>query len=554
MRQPLALTLAFVSLIAVARADEKPDLAVIHRIKDQAYRHGQVMENLFWLTDAAGPRLTASPGFRVAADWAVKALASWGAQGAHVEPWGKFGRAWWVQRYELSLTSPTYARLGGVPKAWAGGTNGPVSGSMVSAPLYPDKEDRDDSLDLVKLAARIKWYAQTYKGKLRGQFVLLDPLRDLTLPKEPGEPLRYDDKKLGELAGAPEPFVAEPYEFPLARLPRDAKKRNAMFANMPKEVLWDFIDRRRHVYDELWRFMKSEGVLGVLSTDDRGDGALVFTEGTGAWEASQPVSPPWVVLNPEEYDRLARLVEKKVAAKVQLDLKVAASAGDEDGLNVVAEIPGGKKKDELVIIGAHLDSWHGGTGATDNAVGCAVMLEAIRILKALNLPMDRTVRIVLWSGEEQGLYGSRGYVKKHFADPLTMQTKPEWAKVAAYFNLDNGSGKIRGVYLQHNDMVRPIFEAWLAPFKDEGATSLSIRDTGGTDHLSFDDVGLPGFQFIQDPLDYGTRTHHSTLDVYEHAQAGDLMQAAAIVASFVYDAAMRAEMLPRKVLPAAIRK
>lgn len=544
----LAPALLLLLFAAPALADDKPDLAVVHRIKEQAFRDGKVMDHLFWLTDANGPRLTGSPGFRSAADWAVHALAKWGAAQPRLESWGRFGRSWAVQRFELSLVAPTYARLGGVPKAWSTGTDGPVSGSLVSAPLFPDREDQDDALDLTRLTARLHAYAQTYRGKLRGHFVLLEPPRELTLPKD-GEPLRYDDKKLGELGQAPAMTPAELYEWPLMRLPRDAKKRRAFVAQLPTEPWFDWVERRRRIFDELRRFFKSEGVLGVFSTDERGDGALVFAESTGAWDESQTLPPASVVLGPEDYDRLARLVEKKVAVRTQLDLKVSISEHDQDGVNVVAELPGGRQKDEVVMLGAHLDSWTGGTGATDNAVGCAVMLEAFRILKTLALPMERTVRLALWSGEEQGLYGSRGYVRQHFADPVTMQLKPEHGKLAAYFNLDNGSGKIRGVYLQGNDMVRPIFEQWLVPFKDEGATGLTIRNTGGTDHLAFDAVGLPGFQFIQDPLDYGSRTHHSTLDVYEHAQVSDLLQAAAIVASFVYNAANRPELLPRKPLP-----
>jgi carboxypeptidase Q len=492
MKRTILLLLAFAG---VARADDKPDLAVIHRIKAEAFRNGQVMDHLFWLSDANGPRLTASPGFRSAADWAVRTLAGWGATQPRLESWGRFGRSWTVTRYELALVSPGWTRLGGVPKAWSSGTRGPAAGALAMAPLFPEREDRDDALDLARLAARIHDYARAHKGKLRGRFVLLDARRDLTLPKE-GEPVRYDDKKLSEIVLAPEQAPSEPPELPLTRLPRDGKKRAALLAHLPRPLLWEFFDRRRHAYDDLWKFFKSEGVLGIFTTDDRGDGALVFTEGTGAWEASQTMPPPVVVLAPEEYDRLARLVDKKLAPKVQLDLAVAVSDKDEDGMNVVAELPGGKKRDEVVMLGAHLDSWHGGTGATDNGVGCAVMLEAFRILKALALPVERTVRIVLWSGEEQGLRGSLGYVKAHFADPSTMQLKPEHGKLAGYYNLDYGGGKIRGVYLQGNDMVRPIFEAWLAPWKDEGAGSLSIREVGGTDHLSFDDVGLPGFQFI----------------------------------------------------------
>ena len=533
---------------ATAHADGKPDLAVVHRIKDEAFRHGQVMDHLFALTEVNGPRLTASPGFRSAADWAVRALTTWGADHPHLEAWGPFGRAWTVHGFELSLAEPGYARLGGVPKAWSRGTNGPVTGGLVLAPLFPDREDKDDALDLAKLAARIQLYAQTWRGKLHGRFVLLDPARDLSLPKD-ADPARYEDKKLGDLALAPEHAPPVPWTWPLERLPRDPKKRAALFANLPLEVGADLWDRRRHVYDALWRFLLAEGALGVLSTDDRGEGSLVFAESTGAWEASSPMPPPAVVMPPEDYDRLAHLAEKNVAAKVRLDAAIVTWEKNEEADNVVAELPGSSKKDELVIVGAHLDSWHAGTGATDNGAGSAVMLEVMRILATLHLPLARTVRLVLWSGEEQGLFGSRAYVKQHFADPVTMTLRPEHAKVSLYLNLDNGTGRIRGVYLQDNDMARPLFESWLAPFKDEGVTTLTLKNTGGTDHLSFDAVGIPGFQFIQDPLDYGSRTHHSSVDVYEHAQAGDLMQAAAVIASVVYEAANRADMVPRKPLP-----
>jgi hypothetical protein len=550
-QRPGAAAAPTASASAADHADGKPDLAVVHRIKDEAYRHGHVMDHLFYLTDVNGPRLTASPGYRRAAEWAVRSLSAWGLANAHLEPWGHFGRAWSVQRFELSLVEPSYARLAGVPKAWSRGTSGAVTGALVAAPLFPDKQDREDGLDLARLAARIKLYEQTYQGKLRGRFVLIDPPRDLSLPHDV-DPARYDDKKLGELGLSPEHAPAEPWSWPLRSFPRDSQKRAALFANLPFEVVIDFVDHRRQVMDELWRFLSNEGVLGVLSTDDRGEGSVVYAESTGEWEASKPLPPPAIVMPPEDYDRLARLVERGSPARVRLDETVAVSDRDEEVANVVAELPGGSKRDELVLLGAHLDSWHAGTGATDNGAGSAVMLEAVRILKALDLPLARTVRLVLWSGEEQGLLGSRAYVKQHFADPVTMAVHPEHAKVSAYFNLDNGSGRIRGVYLQDNDMARPLFESWLSPFKDEGVTTITLKNTGGTDHLSFDAVGLPGFQFIQDPLDYDSRTHHSSLDVYEHAQAGDLMQAAAIVASVVYDAANRSEMVPRKPLPAPL--
>jgi len=261
------------------------------------------------------------------------------------------------------------------------------------------------------------------------------------------------------------------------------------------------------------------------------------------------VPPPSVALEVEQYNRIARLIDKKIPVTLEFDIQNKFLDDTQDSFTVTGELPGAGKKDELVMLGAHLDSWTGGTGATDNGAGSAVALEAMRILKALDLKMARTVRMALWTGEEEGLLGSRAYVKEHFADRETMALKPEHAKLSGYFNLDNGTGKIRGAYLQGNDMMRSIFQSWLDPFKDYGAGSVTIRNTGGTDHLSFDAVGLPGFQFIQDPLDYSSETHHSTADTYDHLQAGDLMEASAIMAAVVYDAATRDEMLPRKPLP-----
>jgi carboxypeptidase Q len=530
-----------------AYADDHPDLLTVHKIRQEAFHNGQVMDHLFWLTDVNGPRLTGSPGFRSAADWAVKSLAAWGATKPHLETWGTFGRGWSLDRFSIDLVQPVYAPLHGVPRAWSGQTQGRVTSDIVLAPLFL-KTERDERLDFAKVAARIKAYSEAQKGKLRGKIVLLSDPRDLEQPNQTASS-RFDDPKLSSLTTVVEPFPPQPFEWPLTKVPADPKKRNALFASLPLEVAVDYWERSRRAYDPLLDFFRAEGVLAVLTGDDRGDGGLVFAEAVGSWELKAPIPPPWVVLAPEAYNRLARLAEKHAPAKVALDLEVRFHEDSPQGFNVIAEIPGRKKRDEVVMLGGHLDSWHAGTGATDNGAGSAVVLEAFRILKALDLPFDRTVRLALWSGEEQGLYGSRSYVKQHFADPVTMATKPEHAKLAAYFNLDNGSGKIRGIYLQENDMVRPIFEQWLAPFKDTGATTIAIRNTSGTDHLSFDAVGLPAFQFIQDPLDYNSRTHHSELDVYDHAEAGDLMQASAILATFVYGAATRAEMLPRKPMP-----
>jgi len=298
------------------------------------------------------------------------------------------------------------------------------------------------------------------------------------------------------------------------------------------------------------RFLSDEGVAVVVRIGGGpSEGGTVFGQAGGSRDPKDPVPPPMVALTPEHYNRIARLLDRKIPVRLEFDIQARFLDDRMDSVNVVGEIEGGRKKDEVVMIGAHLDSWHGGTGATDNAAGSAVMIEVMRILKTLNLRLDRTVRLGLWSGEEQGLLGSRAYVAEHFAAREDMRLKPDHAKLAGYFNVDNGSGKIRGVYLQGNDTMRPVFEAWLKPFQDLGAGTISIRGTGGTDHLSFDAVGLPGFQFVQDPLEYDSRTHHSNMDVYDRVQRADMMQMAAIVASFVYNAANREELLPRKPLP-----
>jgi hypothetical protein len=531
--------------------EENVDLATIHRIKNEAFLGSHVMDQLFFLTDVNGPRLTNSPGFRAAADWSVRRLKEWGVPSARLEKWGTFGRGWSLTRFSAHMQEPVYAPLPGTPMAWSAATPGSVTAEVVSAPVFTAQEDAD-RYDLAKVTERIRQYSADKKGKLRGRIVLVAPARELAPPTEAASE-RYDDKKLADLATAPEPFAAPPLERPLTRLPADPKKRSQFFDAYPAEVRREYFEAMKVAHDRLAAFLHDEGVAAVLSTDRRGEGGITFAENAGFWGKDAAAPPTWVVLPPEPYYRIARLVERKIPVKVELDVAATFQDDTTDGVNVVAEIPGAKK-DEIVMVGAHLDSWHAGTGATDNAAGCAVALEAIRILKALNLTMDRTVRLALWSGEEQGLYGSRGYVKEHFGDPVTMAVKPEHAKLAAYFNVDNGTGKIRGVYLQGNDMVRPIFESWLAPFRDLGATALTIRNTGGTDHQSFDDLGLPGFQFIQDPLDYDSRTHHSNLDVYDHLVPADLMQASAILASFVYNAATRPAMLPRKPLPKPLPK
>jgi hypothetical protein len=540
------LVVSGITLVPAARGTDNVDLEVVHRIKAEAFNRSLVMDHLFYLTDVNGPRLTGSPGLQTAADWAVKRLQEFGAENAHLESWGPFKRGWSFSRFEIHMNKPVYAPLHGAPMAWSQGTEGPLRAGLIAAPFLHE-DDSAWEMDVATLTERVKEFRERWSGKLRGKIVLLDNTRNLEQAKEPASE-RLDEKHLGTLSDQPELYPTHKPNWVPDRLPRDSKKRREILHGLPLEIGVDYWERTEAAFDKINTFLHEEGAAAVLRTDKRGTGNTLFAEGAGLYTTSGATAPPSVKLSPEHYNRLLRLAEKGIPVEIEINL--AAKFTDNPPVaNVVAEIPGGRKKDELVMLGGHLDSWHSGTGATDNGAGCAVVLEAFRILKTLDLKMDRTVRLALWSGEEQGLYGSRAYVRDHFADPFKMELKPQHAKLCGYFNIDNGSGKIRGVYLQGNDMMRPIFEAWLAPFKDLGATTISIRNTGGTDHLSFDAVGLPGFQFIQDPLDYETRTHHSEMDVYDHAEPGDLMQASAIMASIVYNAATRDTMLPRKPLP-----
>ena len=371
-----------------------------------------------------------------------------------------------------------------------------------------------------------------FKGKLKGKMVLTSathPSEMFTAPLAH----RLTDQELAEAAEYPDPTCGNPPTLPFGF---------GAGPVIPKG------GNQRQFRSELNKFLKEEGVLVALTPGNGTDGGDVFGQAAGSQNPDDELPPPSVVITNEHYNRIARLIEKNIPVTLTFDIH-ASFTEPGDSFNITAEIPGANPDSGLVMLGAHFDSWTGGTGATDNAAGSAVALEAVRILKALDLKMARTVRIALWTAEEQGLLGSRAYVKEHFADPADMKLKPEHAKLAGYFNLDNGSGKIRGVYMQDNDAVRPIFQAWLAPFADVGATTLTLRNTGSTNHISYDAVGLPGFQFIQDPLEYSTRTHHSNMDLYDHLQPGDLEQAAAIEAWFIYQTATRPEMLPRKELP-----
>lgn len=537
-----SVILALSSVMILSAADAV-DLAAVNQIKAEAFEHSQVMDTLRNLTDLYGPRLTGSAEFKEAADWALNRLQGYGLENGHLEKWGPFGRSWSLEKFSVEMMHPRYSLLAAWPLAWSANTNGPVTGDLVMAPI-------PRSVNPKKAEADLEQYMQQYKGKLRGKVVLIsETLNNIVESESKPDFRRYTNAELAELATSPAPVEKMHIDPSNLEVPEELEARIRFFASLPPSVMDQFRKMRDDLAIRRTKFFLDEGALALLQDDARARDALTFSEAAGSYDAKNPLSPPTFIVTSEHYNRLARLVEAKAKVDVQVNLKAGISANSVDAYNVIAEIPGGSRKDQIVMVGAHFDSWHSGTGATDNGAGSAVMIEVVRILKALNLKMDRTVRIGLWGGEEEGLLGSKAYVKEHFGDPKTMKLTSAHATFSGYFNLDNGSGKIRGVYLQNNDAMRPLFEQWLAPFKDLGVSTITIRNTGGTDHLSFDAVGLPGFQFVQDPLDYSTVTHHSNMDVYDHAIAGDLMQAAAVIASVVYDAAMRPDMLPRKPLP-----
>ncbi|MEO8097216.1 MAG: M20/M25/M40 family metallo-hydrolase [Acidobacteriota bacterium] len=501
---------------------EPVDLAVIHRIRQEAMQNSKVMDHVFQLTDVTGPRLTNSPGFFAAANWVEKQLKEWGIE-AHQEKWGPYGRGWNFTHFSAHMVEPAYAPLIGVPLAYTPGTKGKVSGEAMIATMATDAD------------------LERYRGKLKGKMLFMAVGRELAPNVTPASS-RYTDQQLQALTapasgrGGAAPGAAA---LTAGRGPADGGGRGGQGGGNANQA---FTNR-------LNQFLVEQGVLVVVRiATGNSETGTVFGQAGGSRDPKDPVPPPMVALTPEHYNRILRLMDAKIPVKLEFEIEAQVMEERTDSVNVIGEIQGTSKRDEVVMIGAHLDSWHGGTGATDNAAGSAVMIEVLRILKQLKLPLQRTVRMALWSGEEQGLLGSRAYVTEHFSD-RDMKLKPEHAKLSGYFNVDNGTGKIRGVYLQGNDSIRPVFEAWLKPFADLGATTLSIRDTGGTDHTNFDAVGLPGFQFIQDAIDYNTRTHHSNMDVYDRVQREDLQQIAAIVASFVYHAANRDELLPREPLP-----
>jgi carboxypeptidase Q len=484
---------------------ESIDTAMVNRIRDEGFNRSQIAAIAHQVTDAAGPRLTNSPGWHRAADWIVQTLTAWGLTKAEKEPWGQYGYGWEAEKTILAMRTPYYSPMIAYAIPWTGSTNGPIS-----APAYIVRH-----MDSAWVSAHL--------AEMKGKILLVTPQDTLDKPRFHADAERYSDSALAN--------IGDMYMLNKAQL----KMIIPYFTNMLKVA----------------KMVQGSGALALLGTSEGRDGTVFVQSFIGYRKKDQPLLPDLEV-SKEDFMRVFRLVEDGHTVTLELQSDTKLYDQDQQGHTVVAEIPGTdpRLKAEVVMLGGHLDSWTAATGATDNGAGSIVALEAIRILKTLGVKPKRTIRISLWDGEEEGLLGSFGYVKKHFGDPADMKLKPEQSKVSVYFNLDNGSGKIRGIFAQGNDQAAAIFRQWLVPFADLGASTVTMHNTGSTDHLSFDAVGIPGFQFIQDPLDYETRTHHSNQDNYDHLVLDDMRQAAVIEAAFVYFAAMRPEMMPRKPLGA----
>jgi len=517
---------------------ESLDLEMYQRIRDEGLYHSHIMEYASALTDGIGPRLTGSPNMAKANAWTRDQFTAMGCSNAHLESWGEFGMGWQQLNTWVRMTAPDTAVFIAQAAPWSPGTEAPVSGSAIWLSVKSEKD------------------LEQYKGKLAGKIVLLGDMREVGNVDKPLLS-RYDDKELEGLEAYPlsdpdadfDKFVQEYLE----KITLRGKVGKFIADEHAAAILVPSRDGSRH------------GGSGGTIFDDSGEGLDWF-----AYKREHIAPLPIVVTAIESYGRVYRLLKANVPVNLELDVRTKFTGDHEQGYDTVAEIPGtdAKLKDEVVMVGGHLDSWAAGTGATDNGAGSLVAMEVMRILNSLGVKPRRTIRVALWSGEEEGLFGSYGYVKQHFgsfplsdtpeqkqlpefirkpAGPLTL--KPEQKLISAYFNVDNGGGKIRGVYTQGNAAIAPIFAQWIAPLKDLGVTAVTLQNTGGTDHLSFDAVGIPGFQFIQDTLDYESRTHHSNMDTYERLLPEDMKQAAVVEATFVYNAAMRDEMLPRKPLP-----
>jgi len=503
-RYSLFILALFVASFAFAQ--EKIDSIAVEKIRKEGLENSKVEEIAFELIDKAGPRLTNSKGYENAANYAVKQLTDWGLTNAKTESWGEFGRGWEIEKSYVAMTKPYYMAFVAVPKAWTESTNGEISGKVMFLEVKTEE-------DFAK-----------YKGKLKGAIVAIKPSGNQD-PTFKADALRYTEEELNDMAN-----------------PEEASSRRRYTPEQMAEY-----KARRALQGKIKDFLKEEGVALVIN-GVRGSHGTLFTSSPKEWKTDTPKGIAELEMMPEHANLMARLFENGVEVEIEAEVRTSFRTEDLNGYNVIAEIEGSDPtlKSEVVMLGGHLDSWHGATGATDNAAGCIVMMEAVRILKATGLQPKRTVRIALWGGEEQGIHGSRNYVKNHFGNEEDGFTK-EQGTISAYYNIDNGTGRIRGIYQQGNEAVGPIFSKWFEPFSDIiDHTTLTISNTGGTDHLGFNTAGIPGFQFIQDPIEYWSRTHHTNADTYERLVIDDLKQMATIIASFVYHTAQRDDLLPRK--------
>ena len=533
MSRYACLLLLVITITAASVAQpvpEKVDTAAIAKIRDEGLHRSKVMETLSYLTDVYGPRLTGSPEFKEAAEWAKKEFEKGGLTNVAIESWN-FGKGWTMKNFSAEMTEPRVLPLIAYPKAWSPSTKGTVRGY----PVYMEVKNDSD--------------LQKYKGKLKGAIVLISEPRELMAHFKP-DAERLKEEDLLRMANADMPRGGR----------RFGGRDTALFRRFREAAA---LSRKR------LEFCQQEGASIIVETS-QGDFGTLFVQGAtvvqpadvpidkrvSVYDPKAPKILTQIVVASEHYNRIVRMIQKGSRVKLEFNLD-AEFFDDQPGMNIVGEIPGSDLKDEVVMIGGHFDSWHGGTGATDDGTGSAVCMETMRILKVLDLKPRRTIRIGLWGGEEEGLLGSKAYVTAHFGEKDTnagaafgeIKKKPDYEKLYAYFNNDNGTGKVRGVYMQSNEATRPIFRAWLAPFADMDALTLTLENTGGTDHLSFDAIGLPGFQFIQDNIEYNTRTHHSNMDVYDRVQEEDVKQASVIMAAFAYSAAMREGKFPHKPLP-----
>jgi hypothetical protein len=535
MIPPLALvgSLCVSALLAQAPA-ERLDYATIAQIRDEGLNRSQVMDHISWLSDVYGPRLTGGPGIMQASDWAIRKFNEWGLVNAHRETW-PFGKGWSLVRFSAQMIEPQVQPLIGFPGSWTPGTKGTVTADVVRVQIDSDAD------------------FEQYRGKLAGKIVLTQPARPVAM-LDGLIVHRMSDKDFAEAATTPIPQ-------PRGRGGRGRGATDEDTTAAGRGGAQAFAAR-------VAQFYKSEGVVATFNRgsdtvttsigsdlsaqQQRTDGGTVFPTGNGSRGTDAGSGLPSVTLAVEHYNRMVRVLAKGIPVKVELNIETKFH--DEttpNGFNTIAEIAGTDPvlRDEVVMLGAHFDSVAAATGATDNATGSAAMMEAMRILKAVGAKPRRTIRVALWGGEEEGLLGSRAYVRDHFGDPATMTLKPDHAKLAVYFNSDNGTGRVRGIWLQGNMAVRSIFEQWISPLSDLGVVATGPRSVTSTDHVAFDAVGLPAFQFMVDRLEYNSRTHHSNMDFYDRVQRDDMVQQATVVAVFAYNAAMRPEKLPRKPLP-----